>query len=344
MLNVSKLRVRERAFGRLVGLSGSQFDVLVEAVATEEARRRSEGAPDRLRAVGGGRKFTLALEERVLAALLYYRLHLTGHLLSCLFELDESNLWRDRTFHLQPLLLDVLPVPMQDHLLSCLDDPHSSKPQPQKPRRKRIGTLQELLEAYPELRDVCVDGTEQKVPRPKNKAKSRKFYSGKSHCHTLKTQVTSAKRLILHLFGNVPGQVADRLMLKASGVVRALDKAASAWTRKAKGHKRPPRLTKRRLFLDRGYSGIETSYPDVQRVQILAALKGTGRHKVTLLGQLWNRRLVSRTRIQIEQNIGHLKNFRVWSGSFRAQTHKHHDTVRVVAGLHNFRQLGKLAW
>ena len=344
MLNVSKLRVRERSFARLVGMKAAEFDVLVAALAVEEARQRADAAPGRLRAVGGGRPFTLALEERVLSALLYYRLHLTGHLLSCLFELDESNLWRDRTRHLQPLLLDVLPVPMQDHLLSCLDQSNSHPSHKSKPPRKRIGTRQELLEAYPELREVCVDGTEQKVPRPKNKANSRKFYSGKSHTHTVKTQVTSAKRLILHLFGNVPGQVADRLMLKASGVVRAIENAASPWTTKAKRAKRPPRLTKRRLFLNRGYSGLENSYPDVQRVQILAALKGTGRHKVTLLGQLWNRRVVSRTRIQVEQNIGHLKNFRVLSGLFRAHTHQHHDTVRVVAGLHNFKILKKMAW
>ncbi len=80
MLSVSKLRVRERAFARLVGVSGQEFDLLV-AAAQEEARRRGEPVGLRLRAVGGGRKFTLALEERVLAALLFYSLHLTGHLL-----------------------------------------------------------------------------------------------------------------------------------------------------------------------------------------------------------------------------------------------------------------------
>ncbi len=123
-----------------------------------------------MRAVGGCHPFALALPERVLAVVLFYRLHLTGHLLSCLFSLDESNLWGDRTQRLAPVLLQVLPVPAQDHLLSPLEQAKETKDassnahaDQKKAPRKRIGTLQELLEAFPELRDVCADGTEQQA-------------------------------------------------------------------------------------------------------------------------------------------------------------------------------------
>ncbi|BCM91509.1 hypothetical protein IAD21_03384 [Abditibacteriota bacterium] len=352
MVNVSKLRVRERAFRRLVGLSVFEFDQLVAAVAQEEAAQRARCAAPRVRAVGAGHPFALALPERVLAVVLFYRLHLTGHLLSCLFSLDESNLWRDRTHRLAPMLLFVLPVPVHDHLLSALEEAKdSSKEAPvpaegdkKKAPRRRIGTLKELLEAFPELRDVCADGTEQQVPKPKCKRESRQFYSGKSQCHTVKSQITTARRLILHVTGNTPGAVSDRLLLKASGVIHALEGAASPEKRKSRRGKRAPRVTKRRLRLDRGYSGIEKEYPLLQRVQILAALKGTKHSKVTLLGRMWNRVMVSRQRIQVEQNIGHLKNWRVLSGLYRARVCTHQNTLTLVAGLHNFTLLGRLHW
>lgn len=129
-----------------------------------------------MRAVGGGRPFTLSVEERLLATLLYYRLHLTGFLLGCLFEIHESNLWRERNERMLPILWEVLPIPMQDHLLSALENGDSgsggsgssgsggSGSSGGKRSGKRIGSLKELLEAYPELRDLCIDATEQEVP------------------------------------------------------------------------------------------------------------------------------------------------------------------------------------
>jgi hypothetical protein len=321
-----------------------------------------------LRDVGAGRPLVLSLEDRLLSTLLYYRLLLTGFLLSCLFELDASNLWLERNWRMVPLLQEVLPTPMQDHFLSVLEDPLEEElqgrtsqtcardlqtkgdkgdktPKISKPR-KRIGTLKELFEAYPELRDVCVDATEQQVPTPKNKRQNRQFYSGKSHCHTIKTQLTTAGRLVLHLFGGTPGNVADRQVLKASGVIRAIASAASPHKRKVQQGKRPALVEPRprRVRLDRGYSGLDKLYPDLPGVQLLCALKGTSRSTVTALGKDWNQVMVARGRIQIEQNIGHLKNWRVLSGLYRARVESHPQTMAVVAGLHNFRILGQLHW
>ena len=98
------------------------------------------------------------------------------------------------------------------------------------------------------------------------------------------------------------------------------------------------------MRLDRGYSGIEKQYCASPHLEVRAALKGTSKSKVTLLGQLWNRLMVSRGRIQIEQDIAHLKNWRVLSGLYRAQVQTHAQTVVLVAGLHNFNRLGRLHW
>ena len=122
-MNLKKLQSRQSQFRRFVSLSVEEFNQLLGAVrplyAAQEERRLS-GRVCR-RALGGGHPFKLALEERLLATLLYYRLHLTGFLLGCLFSVHESNLWRERYHRLLPILLGVLPVPMQDHLLSALE-------------------------------------------------------------------------------------------------------------------------------------------------------------------------------------------------------------------------------
>ena len=266
MMTVKKLQSRPSQFRRLVGLSVAEFNQLLEAVRPlyeiQEERRLSGRV--RQRARGGGHPFSLALEERLLATLLYYRLHLTGFLLGCLFEVHESNLWRERYERMLPILLEVLPVPMQDHLLSSVEEASSSAGSSggsgssgssggsggsgssggSGGSRKRIGTLKELLEAYPELRDLCIDGTEQEVPQPQNKRRKKHCYSDKSHCHTVKTQVTTAKRLVIHVIGNCAGSMADRQLLKASGVLRSIsarvltDQTQGA-TRKTTGQEQP---------------------------------------------------------------------------------------------------------
>lgn len=363
MLNIKKLRSRPRQFRLFVGLSVEEFDQLMAQVvlqyAAQEERRLTRST--RRRAVGGGHPFTLTLEARLLATLLYYRLHLTGLLLECLFGVDQSNLWRERNQRMMPVLLEVLPIPMQDHLLSALEE-KSGKPSSSGSSsssgsgstgrsRKRIGTLKELLEAYPELRDLCVDGTEQEVPKPQNKRDKKHFYSGKSHCHTVKTQVTTAKRLVLHIMGGCPGSMADRQLLKASGVLRSISEAASPKKRKARQGKRAAKESKRRVRLDRGYSGLDKAgspekceYGSLFGIKVLAALKGSGQKRLTALGKAWNYVLVSPQRMQVEQNIGHLKNWRVLSGLFRADRERHESTFAVVAGLHNFHILGSLSW
>ena len=107
------------------------------------------------------------------------------------------------------------------------------------------------------------------------------------------------------------------------------------------------------MRLDRGYAGIAKTYggtakaPDdwgLQNTALLVSIKGGSRHKITALGKAWNRAMVSPLRMQVEQNIGHLKNWRVLSGVYRAEFSTHQETIALVAGLHNFRILGSLNW
>lgn len=356
MLNVSRLRQRPREFARLVGLSVAEFDTLLEAVTSlyQEKEHARLSRETRRRAIGGGRRFALSLENRLPSTLLYYRLNLTNFLLGVLFEIDPSNLWRERQTRMVPVLQEILPVPMQDHLLSTLEK-GSGSGSGSGSAKKRIGTLRELLEAHPELRELCVDATEQQVQVPGAPVARRQSYSGKSHCHTVKTQVTTANRLILHQIGGVPGSCADVSLLKASGVLRAVAAAKTPSRRRAHSEAqtraRRPQARTRRVRMDRGYCGVEKEglahqgrYGTLPAVELLVSLKSTSKAKVTLLGQAWNHCIVSPKRMQVEQNIGHLQHWRLLEGRYRARLQSHNQAFALVAGLHNFKMLGSLNW
>lgn len=248
-------------------------------------------------------------------------------MLSYLFGLDESNLSRERNHRMRPVLLQVLPIPMRDHLLSAIEESNQepssgSSPQssPHKPK-KRIGTLKELLAAHPEFEEVWLDATEQEVPKPHNKQERKRRYSGKHKCHTLKTQVLTTKNLVLHILGGLPGRLHDHMLLRASGVL----------------HQLPQQIPVR---LDRGYEGVQEEYPHTAVHKPVRARRNA---KLTPLGRAYNQ-VQSRLRVPVEHLLARLQKFKVLSGVYRGLAADHEDIFAVVAGLVNFRTLGSLQW
>ena len=119
MLTYSKLQRKPKHFQSFTGVTIAQFAELLNALRPiygefEEERLQR---PDRKRKIGGGRKFTLSLEDRLLVTLMYFRLYTSYTLLGYLFDLDGSNVGREINQRMLPALLNVLPVPMQDELL-----------------------------------------------------------------------------------------------------------------------------------------------------------------------------------------------------------------------------------
>jgi len=292
-----------------------QFEALVSELSSvyaqvQQARLKRE---NRQREVGGGRKFELGLEERLLLTLMYLRLYVSQTLLGYLFDLDESNVSREINERMMPSLKEVLPVPMQEELLS---------PAVQQQAKKRIGTLDELLKAYPEFKEILVDATEQEVPKPKAKLARKQRYSGKKKRHTLKSQVAVSNRLVLHLSKHVPGSVHDFNLLRATGVVY------------------PIQAQQRKLRLDKGYEGVEAAYPDAD---IAKPKRAQRNHQLNLLEKLFNQ-LLSSLRMPVEHVLAFLQKFNILAGLYRGPTHRYDDIFLVVAGLSNFRILNKLAW
>src|ERR1044071_2730768 len=130
MLSVHKLQRKPKHFQAFTGLSVAEFERVLEAVtpAYEAALHQQRDRSDRHRALGAGRPFALPLTERLLMALLYLRLYVGQSLLGYLFNLDQSNVSRELTERLLPILQEVLPTPLTDAPLQTSVEKDKGKP------------------------------------------------------------------------------------------------------------------------------------------------------------------------------------------------------------------------
>ena len=187
-----RLRGNPDTFRRLTGISPEDFDQVLTDLRPlyEEAERERLGRPDRERAIGGGRNFKLAPEDRLLMLLMYYRLYVTHEFLGFLFDLDDSNVGRNIN-PLEPLLAQVFRV-----------------------ERRRVEAEEE------EIEKLFFDATEQPIQCPSSKKPRREYYSGKQGDHTIKHQIavdgTGQIRAVSHSY---PGRVHDKRVYDTEQVV-----------------------------------------------------------------------------------------------------------------------------
>jgi hypothetical protein len=317
MLTYEKLQHKPKQFQAFTGVTLAQFAEILKGLQPVYAEYEKERLTrvERKRKIGGGRNFNLTLENRLMVTLMYFRLYVSYALLGYLFNLDGTNIGREINQRMLPALLSILPVPMQDELLSGRDEP------PQIGGGKRIKTLKKLMEAHPEIKEVWVDATEQPIQRPSEKLARKQYYSGKQSEHTIKSQLLTTKKLILHVSGNVPGSVSDSTVLAGSGIMHSIPADVQ-------------------VNLDRGYEGAEDRYPNNK---VYKAKRAQRNHPLTLFEKLYNH-LINKTRILVEHVIGRVKKFRMVSELFRNRRATHGDFFLAVAGLINFRALNSLDW
>lgn len=230
-------------------------------------------------------------------------------MLSCLFDLDESNICPNLQ-ELQPLLRDVLPTP--DRVLMRILD-----------TAKRIGTPEELLEKFPELK-LIIDATEQPIPRPKNRKKRDDPYWGRRKRPTKKRQVTvTAWGLIVDQSPSVPGRQHDFTLFKAHY---------------QRGPSLQPLLEMSRSYVDNGYQGIQDFLPDCRIRPIHCAR----RNRPLNPSQKKMNSLRSSTRIRVEHAISRIKKHRIASEPYRGKETAYDEPMELVAGLVNQRRLDRL--
>src|SRR5262245_17085676 len=190
MTHTERLLRVPATFRRLTGLSPEAFARLLEQVeaAWQADQARRAARPGRRRKPGAGRKPALALADRVLMLLVYYRTYVPYAFLGFLFGIDDSNACRSNR-RLEPLLAGIFRVPERKLTLSP-----------------------------DEVRELFFDGTERPTNRPGRG--QRRYYSGKKRRHTIKHQVVVARRR------ERPGAGPKRQRLRIAAVSKAFGGSA----------------------------------------------------------------------------------------------------------------------
>jgi DDE superfamily endonuclease/Helix-turn-helix of DDE superfamily endonuclease len=202
MSHTDRLRRAPKAFRRMTGITPAAFDDLLAQLTPryEQAEARRKSRPGRRRKPGGGRKHALALADRLLMLLIYYRTYVTHAFLGFLFGLDDSAVGRNIN-PLQPLLAGIFRIP-----------------------ERRVALAED------EIRELFFDATERPTRRPERG--QRQFYSGKKKRHTIKAQVVVVRRRkppgpgarprrlrIAAVSESFPGRVHDKKIYDAARVV-----------------------------------------------------------------------------------------------------------------------------
>ena len=83
MLTYEKLKSKPKQFQAFTGLTLAQFAEILKALRPIYAELDKErlARPNRKRKLGGGRNFTLTLEDRLMVTLMYFRLYVSYALL-----------------------------------------------------------------------------------------------------------------------------------------------------------------------------------------------------------------------------------------------------------------------
>lgn len=290
-MNIQKLSRDHRAMKALTGLSHQEFTDLIpvfgEAYLDEQRRK-----PNRQRKVGGGKKGKLpTMESKLFFILFYVKSYPTFDVLGFMTDRDRGKCCRSA--HLS---LKALKKALGREIVL--------------PERK-IHSVEEFLEKFPEAKDVFFDGTERRIQRPKNKKRQTKLYSGKKKANTRKNVIVSdEKKRILFLSPTKSGRRHDK---------RIVDKSIL---------KIPDNVGK---WADTGFQGLDKLYENT-----VMPKKGTKKNPLSKEDKE-NNKIISSFRVVVEHAIGGIKRFRVLTDTLRNKIGLFDDMVmEVCSGLWNY--------
>jgi hypothetical protein len=306
MLSYQKLSQRPGSFKSLTGLTVAEFDALYAqfALAWAAAEEQRLHCRPRQRALGGGRRYSLNPPTQLVMVLMWLRLYLTTEALGTLFDIDKATVSRNSRRALA--------------VLRAVSDADFGWPDP--PAKGQGKALGQALHDYPDLVAV-LDATEQAVQRPQDKARDKRYFSGKSRCHTCKNAlVVNEHGLIRAVTATTPGATHDLTHLRQSGVLRQI----------------PPQVA---VVADAGFDGL---YKDLPDHSVATAHKAQRNHPLTPGQRAINREL-SALRVIVENVLAHLKHFHILADRFRHPVEQWHSEVFwVVAALVNRRTRTRL--
>jgi len=316
-----KLSRKPNLFLSITGMNLHQFQTLLpqftHASNKFERRRKRKvvrTGKQRLRAIGGGAQFANALPDRLLMLLLYYRLYLTQEFMTLLFKAEDKSVICRSIQQMRHIFELVLPVPerARQRILSLAN-------KEQKRRKKRISSVEEFRQAYPELTFI-IDGVEQPKRKPKAPQKRKSDYSGKKKRHTRKQIVMGTPSgIIIDQSPSVGGRPHDFKVFKDDHAARSICSQFTDY-----------RVS---IYGDSGFDGMQNlGLP----VQVRLNEKARRNHPLTREQKKLNR-LRSATRIKIEHTFSRRKKYGIASDIYRNADEDYDQTMNIVAGLVNLR-------
>lgn len=293
MISLEHAKLSDRLMRATTSLTVREFDELASRFATEwEAMRAAKTAAGdpRVRRPSAGPKGCLAsAQQKLFFILLYYKAYPTQDVMGLLFGITQGQV-SDGVGRYTAVMGQLIPL---QRLV------------------RQARELAQLLTEQPELREVIMDGTEQRLPRPEHRGKQKRFYSGRKKRHAVKNDVIVGRRKVLWCSPTVPARKHDKMVADQARL-------------------RLPDITD--LLGDSGFEGLEHGAAGVATPN--------KRHRGCKL--LWRHRrfnrMLSGCRIPIEHTFAPLKRVRILRDEFRNRREGMIDQVVVIGcTLHNFR-------
>lgn len=277
----------------------------VKTVRSQSPRRRQ---------AGGGKAFQNDLENRLLMVLVYYRLYLTQEFMTLLFQAANKSLICRNIQLMRTVIEALLPTPerARQRLLQL------AKGEGER-RNKRIGTIEEFRDAYPELTFI-IDGVEQPKRKPKNPENRKADYSGKKKRHTRKQVLTvTPNGIIVDQSPSVGGRTHDFQAFKDD--------------QQQRGSYQEFCEVRATIYADSGFQGMQKmNLPAEVRLQE----RGRRGHPLTPQQQQINA-MRSRVRVKVEHTISRRKKYRIAAEVYRNRDRDYDQTMTIVGGLVNLR-------
>ena len=294
MLNIKRILKQDRLVRAMTGLNRQAFYDLLPIFAAEYAQSEEKRERERQRAIGGGAKAKLATAQaKLFYILFYFKCYPTFDLAGVMFDLDraQTHRWMHR---LQPILEAALATKMV------------------LPARK-LNSVEEFMELFPEVNQVIIDGTERPIQRPDDEERQKQNYSGKKKRHTRKHLAAVApNKQVLVLTTAREGKLHDKRFHDQEDIIGGI----------------PDRIP---VLLDSGFQGVQKQYVNIE----LPHKKPKG-GELTPLQKEENKNLSSQ-RVVCENAFAGVKRYNAVAAIYRNRVTDFDDRLMLTAcGLWNF--------
>lgn len=283
----------------LTGMTPEEFLALLPTFE-DMLESRKKGAyyrnPARQRKPGGGRKgFLKSAMDKLFFILFYYKCYPTYDVASLLWDCNRANAFRRQcaqTKILEAALKRKLVLP-----------------------KRQLKSVEEFFQAFPEAKEVFLDGTERPIQRPTDTERQKANYSGKKKRHTRKNLIMSdRKKRIGFLSKTTEGKQHDFSILKELDLPECIPKEV-------------------RQRVDLGFKGYQTQYPGHT---ISMPVRKPRTRELSKRVKEQNARK-SKARVLVEHAIGGIKRMRITTDVFRNRLKDFDDLAMLVAsGLWNY--------